>query len=261
VKKLIAILCLALLPGLFACGAEEQPQEPLAGLRAEGYDYPYSDGDSPVRAFAAGGYDFLYEEAGGGIEVFITIPPDEEDENLEIKLPAYVDGKPLLGGFLKNMACRELRVPETMLDLVLSTSWVDTIVIPRGLESISFDRADYKTAFVDPDNPFLGEIDGVLINKVRATLIRYPFLRGGKIRYTVPDGITGLEAWAFRNVHTEAELIEIVIPPAVTAFPDDYESLNFTTAIVAAPGSAAQAYVNECNADGRQLKLALRDFE
>jgi len=283
-KNFSALLCLAaLLSGLFACGKAEEPAiasaapttaaetipaatEP-AGLRVEGYDFALEgemftnqDG-TPERIFETDTVTCRYYERDGGIYLIYTM----EYASDTVVLPAYVDGKPLLGADwtgLKNIKCRELRLPETMKDLCLSTSVIETLVIPKSLETISFDRSFYKTAEVDAENHFLGEIDGVLIDKGRSMLIEYPFLREGK-SYTIPSSVKEIDGYTFYNVHVESELEEVIIPPTVTKFPDDYDSLSYTvTTIVAAPGSAAADYVKKYNENSeRQLKLVLRDFD
>jgi len=280
-KKLVALLCLAvLLAGAAAC-AKKPPDTPttetttaaepisaqLEPMRVAGYDY-YLDGKllrnddgTPMRAFDTDVATCRYIERDGGIYVTRTMLKTD-DEDVVLALPAYVDGKPLLGNDyigLKNVSCKELRLPDTMQEVSLETSTIGTLVIPKGLQTLEFDRTYYRDAVVDPENPYFSEIGGILASKDKTVLVWYPTLREDK-SFKIPDGVTEIAAFAFSRAHN---LEEIVIPPTVTRLADIdeaySETLGFGTTIVTAPGSAAEAFVNK-HAQELELKLVLQEF-
>ncbi len=70
--------------------------------------------------------------------------------------------------------------------------------------------------FVSDGNATYADIDGVLFNKDKTTLIQYPAGRTAT-NYTVPDGVTYICSYAFRNCPS---LIGITIPVSVTGIED-----------------------------------------
>ncbi|MCL1951551.1 MAG: hypothetical protein FWF60_01860 [Oscillospiraceae bacterium] len=270
-KKLLASLCLtALLAGFCACvqtppetPSTSQPEEPL---RVSSYEAFYDDGTPildedgvPLRAIDTDIGTIRFTERDDGIYInYIANRPQDLDA---FALPAYIDGKPVVcAGWasLKNMGCKELLLPETMKGVTLSTSSFETIVIPKSLELIHFDRSVYRNAVVDPDNPYFSEIDGVLVSKDKTVLIKYPGMREEK-SYTVPACIMEIAGGAFSRSNPE----EIIIPPTVTKLPDpeeDVETLGFYATVVVAPGSAAEAFAKEILKTGIALELVVREF-
>ena len=66
---------------------------------------------------------------------------------------------------------------------------------------------------VNKDNETFSSIDGVLFNKDKTCLIRYPISKKGK-KYIIPNTVTKIEGYAFYSVK---ELEEIEIPDSVTS--------------------------------------------
>lgn len=82
---------------------------------------------------------------------------------------------------------------------------------------------------VDPANPAYCSVDGVLFDKSRTTLLKYPSKRAGK-HYEIPYGVTHLGLAAF---NLKSELASVTIPSSVTYIENNnfggYESLTTVT--------------------------------
>ncbi len=107
------------------------------------------------------------------------------------------------------------------------------ITIPKGVTDIgmlAFHDCDKLTAInVAADNPNYSSLDGVLFNKNKTTLVKYP---AGKVAtsYTIPAGVTSIYDCAFADCES---LTEITIPKGVTSigvsafardnWPSDYD--------------------------------------
>jgi hypothetical protein len=64
--------------------------------------------------------------------------------------------------------------------------------------------------FVDAQNLYYSSLDGILFDKVRATLIKYPGSKGGS--YKIPNTVTNIGAGAFISC---SNLISVTIPSSV----------------------------------------------
>ena len=97
--------------------------------------------------------------------------------------------------------------------LVLSGSNITSITIPATVTNIeSYPFVPPVTSIVvDEENQHYSSQDGVLFNKDKTTLVRYPCEKTGTT-YTIPDGVTeiGYDAFAFSN------LTSVIIPDSVT---------------------------------------------
>ena len=79
-----------------------------------------------------------------------------------------------------------------------------------------FGCAALKSINVDPQNKVFSSKDGVLFNKAKTTLIRYP--RGKSGAYIIPDGVTTVRSAAF---YQSQELTDVYIPDSVTKIGTD----------------------------------------
>jgi hypothetical protein len=89
------------------------------------------------------------------------------------------------------------------------------VTIPANVTSIqqgAFDRCDSMMFFdVADGNTAYCSIDGVLYDKAKTMLIRYPSAKNGEI--TIPETVTTIGASAFANCHN---LTSIYIPAGTT---------------------------------------------
>ena len=97
------------------------------------------------------------------------------------------------------------------------------VALPADVQTIGEDAFDCYTTFdgtvptlqafaVDPASETFCAVDGVLYNKARTTLIRYP---SGSLRaaFVIPDTVTTIEDFAFKNA---SNLTSVHVPASVT---------------------------------------------
>lgn len=94
-------------------------------------------------------------------------------------------------------------------------SSLSNISIPETVTSIGeqvfYGCINLSSINVSENNAFFCSLDGVLYNKGGTLLLQYPVGREGP--FIVPDGVTGIEAYAFRKCEG---LTEVFVPDSVT---------------------------------------------
>lgn len=91
-----------------------------------------------------------------------------------------------------------------------------SITIPKSVTSIDYGFAGWQppaleTITVDGNNPNYSSVDGVLFNKDKTVLVKYPPAKGGS--YTVPDTVTTISNYAFADCEN---LTSVTIPDTVS---------------------------------------------
>ena len=151
-------------------------------------------------------------------------------------------------------------------------SALTSVTIPASVESIAWDffafaKCDALTEYrVAEDNPNYSSEDGVLFNKDKTILLKYPNGRQ-ETSYTIPDSVIRIGSNAFNDCDKLSELTipdgvkeigsgvfeecyaltSVTIPASVTSFGSNvFESEPYDElTIYGAAGSAAQAYAEE----------------
>ena len=92
---------------------------------------------------------------------------------------------------------------------------VTSITIPDSVTSIKckfYDCTNLANIYVDENNKNYCSVDGVLYNKNKSELVKYP--QGKKGEYIIPDSVTSIGNCAFEDC---ANLTSITIPDSVTS--------------------------------------------
>lgn len=116
---------------------------------------------------------------------------------------------------------------------------LSSIIIPSSVTGF-YDYSPFSTCpnltsiFVDEDNQHYSDIDGVLFNKSKTILIRYPHFKSGT-EYEIPNSVTRIMDFAFSECNN---LTSIKIPNSVTSiigwtfsFCDNLESITIPDSV------------------------------
>ncbi|MDR1028226.1 MAG: leucine-rich repeat protein [Clostridiales Family XIII bacterium] len=97
---------------------------------------------------------------------------------------------------------------------------LEEVAIPKNVTSIgnwAFDQClPLASITVEPENPSYTDDDGILFNKDKTTLMKYPPAKAGT-EYSIPSGVTYIDLGAVRSC---TNLTEITIPESVTNIGD-----------------------------------------
>ena len=124
------------------------------------------------------------------------------------------------GAFVFCCRLKSITIPDSVTKIgegaFKSCYHLTSVTLPVSLtfiEDIAFkDCGSLKDISVSPDNPSYSSLDGVLFNKDKTKLIRYPSGKEGKA-YTVPDSVTEIAEGAFEDCN---DLVSITIPNSIT---------------------------------------------
>ena len=98
----------------------------------------------------------------------------------------------------------------------MSCTSLSSITIPKNVQYIygvlSNDCYSMTEILVDPDNPYLSSVDGVLFNKDKTFLYAYPPAKADTA-YAVPDTVTEIRFNAFSDVRA---LVSVTLPDSIT---------------------------------------------
>jgi len=131
------------------------------------------------------------------------------------------EGVTRIGGcaFLNCSGLTSVTIPISVTNIGESAfedcTGLTSFAIPEGVTTIgehAFGGCSGLTSFVvAPGNPAYAGADGVLFNKEMTILVNFPAGRGGD--YTIPEGVTGIEANVFSGC---VGLTSVTIPPSVS---------------------------------------------
>jgi hypothetical protein len=130
----------------------------------------------------------------------------------------------IAGSALNNaIYLTSLTIPNSVTTIgsgAFSYCWsLPNITLPASVTSIgtgAFANCGAMTAItVEPANPAYSSLNGVLFDKTRATLIRFP--GGGASEYAVPAGVTHIGATAFSS---NSNLTKVTLPASVSQIGD-----------------------------------------
>ncbi len=208
------------------------------GESAKGMILDYSKYSNPWIKYTNGSYIDSYQIAegvslgGSGWELkdgVLTVFGNEE-------IPALTPWKDY-GMTVEKIVVAE-GVASINYSMFYSCSNVKSIKIGKDVSEImqnSFSFAMLEEIVADEENRHFSSVDGVLFNKEKTVLIKYPEAKAG-VSYSVPQAVTeiadsGISGYGLRK---------IIIPPTVTKIGED--GLPSTALIVCEEGSAAMNY-------------------
>lgn len=112
----------------------------------------------------------------------------------------------------------EKTVTQISHELVHCTGEATSISIPSTVmgfmkqnEMVYQHRSNLQRFTVDEDNTVFSSVDGVLFNKDKTTLYKYPSAKTGST-YSIPEGVEVIDAWSFSG----AKISNVTIPDSVT---------------------------------------------
>jgi len=139
----------------------------------------------------------------------VTFEKDMSQDNY-----AKLSGEVIIPASVKYKG-KKYSVSDIEMGAFLQCQHITSVVIPKSIQKIdpyAFGLNAHLTSFqVDKKNRIYSSVDGVLFDKSKTTLVRYPGGRQGD--YTIPQGVTriGQRAFAFCN-----SLTSIIIPGNVS---------------------------------------------
>ena len=165
---------------------------------------------APITAGATSGEEFSYY-SGFYADTVIISAYNGDSANVEI--PSYIDGKTVVG--IEDVVFEEcetivsVTIPDTVEDISVCTNEyavtpfyncpnLKTVKLGKSVEFFdAFSSCDNLESFeVDPENPHLSSVDGVLFDKDKSLLMSYPAKKSDKT-YDIPDTVTKLKEFAF----------------------------------------------------------------
>ena len=166
-----------------------------------------------------------------------TVAPRDLLPSVHSVTPALPD--PTFGGVVTfGKGITSVTIPKGTTSLGSSAYFgytsLTTVTIPSSVSDIANDAFQNCTALtsftVDALNPFYSSEGGVIFNKSKTKLIRYPAAKSGS--YTIPNSVTSIRNRAFLECK---KLTSVSIPASVTAFEDAFQECTKLTSFTVDP--------------------------
>ena len=177
------------------------------------------------KTYAATYGKLTYEVKNDGT---IKITDCDTNASGALTIPDTIDGKKVTSigqeTFFKCSSLTSITIPDSVTSIgewaFLGCSSLTSITIPNSVTSIG-DRALYGCSSlasinVSDNNKYYCDIDGILFNKDKTEIIKYPEKKEGTA-YQIPNSVTSIENEAFYGC---SSLASITIPNSVTSIGD-----------------------------------------
>lgn len=200
-------------------------------------------GGNAIVASAETSGDFEYSVDSGNVRITRYI-----GSGGPVDIPATIDGKPVTsigelafqqcsgitsinipnsvtsiqqGAFSNCSGLSSITIPSSVTSIENTAFWgcsgLTSITIPSSVTSIGvnvfYNCTGLTDITVDSNNSSFCSESGVLFNKDKTTLIYYPLGKNDS-SYTIPDGVTVIEQYAF---YCNSKLTSVTIPSGVTS--------------------------------------------
>ena len=231
VASIIAIIGVAVITGVIIANTGIF----TAPLESEDESNVTSEYEIPEGTIGKFGYSFASDGSNGIILTSYSGNPTE------LVIPETIDGHKVVG--IQEEVFRYCQA-------------LKTLTIPKSVNTIRNVCFDYCESLeeikVDSDNEFFCSVDGVLFDKGKDTLIRYPLAKADK-EYIIPDGVSVMEnkAFAYCKYLTAVTVSADVTRVSQSAFVscEALESVNISEGVAgiadyAFKSCAALKYVN-----------------
>ncbi len=147
-------------------------------------------------------------------ELYLLALKQDAERTMRDLISLNVDVEKLLAG------CELSFLDITSIEQINKQNCYEGVVyISEQIESVDpncFYSAEVKKIFAEKRNPHFTTLSGVLFNKEKTTLVRFP-PKSPETSYTVPNGITVIGKHAFQNARN---LTEIVLPDTLRIIED-----------------------------------------
>ncbi len=185
--------------------------------------------------FRASSLENIYVEEGN--EHFVSVDGVLFDKEMR-NLIAYPEGSPRT----------EYSIPEGVeyTDFGYSVRALRKLTIPASLKEVYDNVICYLSEYsVHPDNEGFCSFDGVLYDKQKETLLRYPPLKESEV-LIIPEGVKYVENYAFYDIGAYGGILKkIHFPSSIVAIGTDngFEGVIF----VSREGTVAEQYAKDHN--------------
>ena len=213
-----------------------------------------SDNQSECPWLVGGDNRFTLNYVNLSIEVPVTIKPGSPFEYIEqgdglyitgyrlynqksLEIPSEINGKPVVGVLSLNAAFESITIPdsvETIGESALNNIYgLKTVVLGKGVKYLDITMFAYCSQLeritVSAENPYYCDLDGVVYNKDKNTLVVYPLAKGNS--YTVPATVTNIDLlnnpiYAFLNYSFTEDSKQFVTVDGVTYNADKTKILS-----------------------------------
>ena len=163
-----------------------------------------------------------------GTDGTITITGCDKSAKGAITIPSKIDGKPVTSigyaAFYKCTGLTSITIPSSVTSIGIQAFFectgLTSITIPNSVTSIGdgafLDCTGLTSINVASENNYYSGNNGVLFNKKKTELIKYP-ARKSQTSYTIPNSVTRIGDSAFEDC---TGLTSITIPNSVTSIGD-----------------------------------------
>ena len=210
----------------------------------------------PSSVTSIGGYAFSYCSSLNSIELPSSVMSIGDGAFKDcsslssIELPSGVTSIGY-GAFYSCSSLSSIEIPNSVTTIgqyaFFHCSSLSSIELPSGVTSIGAREfigcSSLSSIAIDSNNPKYTSEDGVLYNKEKTKIIKYPAKKEGE-SYTIPSNVTSIGQYAFSGC---SSLNGIIIPKEVTSIGDSAFNSCSNLTITCKGGTTVETYAKDNN--------------